>query len=50
MKKKRKKVKNFSLIEKCKKTRSKIDYESSESQDSDILVIMIVMMMNWQDQ
>ena len=36
MKKKRKKAKNFSLIEKMPKTRSKIDYESSESEDSDV--------------
>ena len=30
------KAKNFSLIEKMPKTRSKIDYESSESEDSDV--------------
>ena len=34
MKKKRKKAKNFSLIDKMPKTRSKIDYESSASEDS----------------
>ena len=34
MKKKRKKAKNLSFIEKMPKTRSKIDYESSESEYS----------------
>ena len=32
----KKNAKNFSLIEKMPKTRSKIDYESSESEYSDV--------------